>query len=107
MSLWSQADVEAMHERRYSAAVMRGKLERAGFTVARMASFVSLHFPLMAAQRRRRRKPDPNYSVHQELAIGGVANWSMEQLLTIERGLLRAGISFPVGGSLLAIARKR
>jgi SAM-dependent methyltransferase len=106
MALWSQADEEAMHARRYSAAEMRNKLERAGFKIVRMSSFVSLLFPLMAAQRRRRRKPDPNYSVQQELAIGGVANWGMEQLLTIERGLLRVGVSFPAGGSLLAVARK-
>jgi SAM-dependent methyltransferase len=106
MSLWSQADVEAMHERRYSAAEMRGKLEHAGFRVVRMTSFVSLLLPLMAAQRVRKRHPDPNYSVHQELAIGGVANWGMEQLLTIERGLLRAGVSFRAGGSLLAVAHK-
>jgi SAM-dependent methyltransferase len=107
MFLWSQADIEAIHQRRYSARDLRTKIQRAGFEVVRISSFVSLLLPLMAAQRLSKRKPDPNYSVHKELAIGGFANWSMEQLLTVERGLLRSGISFPAGGSLLAVARKR
>jgi SAM-dependent methyltransferase len=106
MSLWSQADEEAMHQRRYSAREMRQKVERAGFKVVRMTSFVSLLFPLMAAQRRRKRRPDPKYSVQQELAISGVANWGMERTLSVERGMIKAGLRFPAGGSLLAIARK-
>ncbi len=106
MSLWSQADVEAMHQRRYSAQEMRRKLERAGFQVVRTTSFVSLLFPLMAAQRRSKRKPDPGYSVHDELAVSGLANWGMERVLGVERALIKPGISFPFGGSLLAVARK-
>lgn len=104
--LWSQADVEAVHQRRYSKKELRQKVLRAGFKAVRMTSFVSLLFPLMAAQRLRHRRPDPKYSVHKELAIGGVANWGLEQVLTVERALIRAGVSFPMGGSLLAIARK-
>jgi SAM-dependent methyltransferase len=106
MFLWSQADVEAVHQRRYSAQGMRRKVERAGFEVVRMTSFVSLLFPLMAAERLANRKPKPNFSVHNELAIGGAANWGMEGVLSVERVLIRAGISFSFGGSLLAVARK-
>lgn len=106
MSLWSQADIEAMHQRRYSAQEMRTKLTRAGFQVVRTTSFVSLLFPLMAAQRRSKRKPNPNYSVHDELAISGLANWSLERVLEVERAFIKPGVSFPFGGSLLAVARK-
>jgi SAM-dependent methyltransferase len=106
MFLWSQADVEAVHQRRYSAHELRRKVESAGFDVVRQTSFVSLLFPLMAAQRLMNRKPHPNYSVHQELGIGGVANWSMERILGIERGLVKAGAAFPFGGSLLLVGRK-
>jgi SAM-dependent methyltransferase len=106
MALWSQADVEAVHQRRYSATEMRTKLEHAGFEVVRTTSFVSLLFPLIAAQRRTKRKPNPNYSVHDELAIGGLANWSLERVLGVERALIKPGVSFPFGGSLLAVARK-
>lgn len=104
--LWSQADMEAVHQRRYSAGEMRRKVERAGFKVMRMTSFVSLLFPLMAAERLANRKPKPNFSVHNELAIGGAANWGMERVLGVERGFIRAGVSFPVGGSLLTVAHK-
>lgn len=106
MFLWSQADEEAVHQRRYSSREMRIRVERAGFKIVRMTSFVSLLLPLMAAQRLSKKRPDPNYSVHQELSIGGVANWSMERVLGIERALIQAGISFPAGGSLLTVARK-
>jgi SAM-dependent methyltransferase len=106
MLLWSQADVEAVHQRRYSAGEMRRKLERAGFNVLRMTSFVSLLFPLMAAERLSNRKPHPNFSVHNELAIGGGVNWGMERVLTVERSFIRSGVSFPVGGSLLTVAHK-
>ena len=106
MFLWSQSDVEAVHQRRYSAQEMRRKLEHAGFKVVRLTSFVSFLFPLMAAQRLSKRKPNPNYSVHDELAISGLANWSMERVLGMERVFIKAGMSFPVGGSLLAVAYK-
>lgn len=106
MFLWSQADEEAMHERRYSVRELREKMRRAGFKVAMTTSFVSLLFPVMAAQRLSKRRPDPNYSVHSELAIGGLANWGMERTLSVERGLIKTGARFPVGGSLLAVARK-
>lgn len=106
MFLWSQADVEAVHQRRYNAREMRSKIERAGFKVVRLTSFVSFLFPLMAVQRWNNRKPDPSYSVHQELAIGGAANWGLTQMLGVERAFIKAGISFPFGGSLLAVARK-
>jgi SAM-dependent methyltransferase len=106
MFLWSQADVEAVHQRRYSAREMRRKVERAGFKIVRQTSFVSFLLPVMAAQRLSKRRPDPSYSVHQELAIGGPANWGMERVLGVERGLIRVGISFPAGGSLLTVARK-
>lgn len=106
MFLWSQADEEAVHQRRYTAREMRQKLERAGFQIVRMTSFVSFLLPLMAAQRLSKRKPDPNYSVHDELAISGIANWSMERVLGVERACITAGVSFPLGGSLLVVARK-
>lgn len=106
MFLWSQADEEAIHQRRYGRKEMRQKLERAGFKITRMSSFVSFLFPLMAAQRLSKRKANPNYSVHDELAISGPANWSMERVLGVERAFIRAGVSFPFGGSLLAVARK-
>lgn len=106
MFLWSQADEEAMHQRRYAATELRRKVERAGFAVTRITSFVTIPFPIMAAQRLTKRHPAPSYSVFNELAISGPLNRFLEYTLSLERGLISFGLSLPVGGSLLLIARK-
>ena len=43
--LWSAADESARHVRRYSSRDLREKVERAGFKVIRMTSFVSFCYP--------------------------------------------------------------
>lgn len=49
--LWSQADDYAHHVRRYRAQDLKTRVERAGFKVVRMTSFVSLLLPLMLISR--------------------------------------------------------
>jgi SAM-dependent methyltransferase len=107
MFLWSQQDAHACHVRRYAAADLRKKVERAGFVVERTTSFVSLLLPLMYLARRRRRKPTDEFDPMSELRIRSFANGVLEKVLGIERLLIRLGGSFPMGGSLLLIARKR
>ncbi len=41
-----------------------------------------------------------------ELRIGQIANRLLGTVMTIERGFIRSGIRFPMGGSLLLVARK-
>ena len=52
------------------------------------------------------RNPDRPYDRLAELKIGGVANQLLGKVLDLERALIRMGVSFPVGGSLLLMARK-
>jgi len=105
--LWSEFDARAGHERRYRAAELRGKVMDAGFDVVRMTSFVTLLLPLMLASRLAQRRPRRDYDPLGELRIAPWLNWTLEQALDFERLLIRAGIDFPVGGSLLVVARRR
>jgi len=105
-ALWSQQDEYAFHVRRYEAQELHDKVEQAGFWVESETSFVSLLLPLMFLSRLSKRKRVENYDPAQELRISGLANRALEKVLDLERMMIGAGISFPVGGSRLLIARK-
>ena len=92
--------------RRYRAQELRNKVERAGFKIIRMTSFVSLLLPLMLISRWQQRRADPEYDGMSELRISGWTNAVLENILNLERMIVRLGYSFPVGGSLLVIARR-
>jgi len=105
--LWSQVDEHACHVRRYHAPELRTRIERAGFKVLTMTSFVSLLLPLMFASRLTRRKAQQDFDVLAELRLSPAANFVLKSILDLERGLIRAGVRFPFGGSLLVVAQKR
>ena len=103
--LWSWQDECSMHHRRYRRTELRGLLEFAGFEVEREISFVSLLLPLMFASRRCRigEVPDPM----AEFRMPAVLNLALRGVMTVEDALRRCGVRYPVGGSLLAVARRR
>jgi SAM-dependent methyltransferase len=105
-SLWSSVDEAAGHVRRYSARELIGKAERAGFRILRTTSFVSLLLPLMAASRRLRRPQNGRTVAESEFAPPRAASYILERTLDLERSLIRMGLSFPAGGSLLLVAEK-
>lgn len=105
-SLWSEYDVRARHVRRYRAADLRARVVEAGFEIVRMTSFVTLLLPLMYASRLAQRAPAGNYDPLSELRLAPWLNWTLEKTLDLERLLIRAGLNFPVGGSLLVVARR-
>ena len=104
--LWSEYDVRAHHVRRYTAGELRQKLTHAGYEIVKMTSFVSVLLPLMMLSRLTRRTTAPDYDPLAELRIGAVTNALLECALDAERLLIRAGITLPFGGSLLAVARR-
>jgi SAM-dependent methyltransferase len=108
-SLWSRQDVHAHHVRRYSAAELRRKIEAAGFDVVRMVSFVSLLLPAMLASRMRVRadKSESEFDALEALRLSTPVNRLLEAVMSIEGTMIRRGVSFPAGGSLLLVARKR
>ena len=103
--LWSHVDEYSHHVRRYSAAELTTKVERAGFEIVRSTSFVSLLLPLMLASRRKVRSCE---DVHPttEFNLSAPLNFLLERIMDLERSMIRVGISFPAGGSLLLMARK-
>lgn len=109
-ALWSRQDVNAFHVRRYTAGEIRRKLEAAGFEIVRMTSFVSLLLPLMFASRMRMRGSVPGTgdeleateTIRQPRAL----DLAFRPVMAVERALIRLGLSFPAGGSLLVVARK-
>lgn len=104
--LWSQIDEHACHVRRYNAKELKTKVEKAGFKVLRMTSFISLLLPFMLIVRLMKRNANRQYDMFSELKISGLTNTILEKVLNFELSLIRRSFYFPMGGSLLIIAKK-
>lgn len=104
--LWGPDDEYAEHVRRYTSTDLIRKLASARFRLAHITSFVSLLLPFMIASRSWRKLSGAKYDPTAEFRIAPALNWSFERMLDCERGLIAAGIRFPLGGSLLAVAVK-
>jgi SAM-dependent methyltransferase len=104
-SLWSAVDEYSRHRRRYTRKELLGKLARVGMTVVRATSFVSLLLPAMAASRLRQKSVtaiDPLAEFRHPPRV----DRTLERVMTLERSLIAHGVSLPIGGSLLVVARR-
>jgi len=94
--------------RRYSRAMLRERLESAGFTIVRLTytNFV-LFLPLAAARLwQRRRGLRHEAEAHQEISVPAAPiNTALTALLQLE-GLWLRRFDLPFGSSLLCLARK-
>ncbi|MCP4370155.1 MAG: class I SAM-dependent methyltransferase [Deltaproteobacteria bacterium] len=104
--LWSYLDDFSYHKRRYIRSELVAKVEQAGFEILRATSFVFLLLPLLYISRLMQRQPINNHDVGSELRLNPLLNVSLEKILDLERILIKLGLSFPVGGSLLVIAKR-
>jgi SAM-dependent methyltransferase len=102
--LWTDVDDIAKHQRRYSRRDLLELLQRAGFRVRRVTSFVSLLLPVFIAARRWRYTTPANAAGLFE--ISPLANRIGHGVMSFEHALIRAGLSLPAGGSLLAVATR-
>ncbi len=108
--LWSYEDDRAGHFRRYSARTLRAALRRAGFEVEYLsAMFVWLPLPVFFLRRvpslLGRRTPGAD-RMHAEHGLpGGIGGRALSRLLDSEYKVIQSGGAFPIGGSLLAVAR--
>jgi SAM-dependent methyltransferase len=102
MFMWSEADDKACHVRRYTQKELKSKLTSAGFDVIYMTGFVSLLFPAMFLSRKL-----PHKEKSAELQLPKALNKALSLIMKIEFQLLKAGIRFPFGGSIIAVAQKR
>ena len=103
--LWSASDQYAMHQRRYNRAELRTKVESAGFQIEGITSFNSLLLPLMIWSRLQQKR-NHDFQPWREFEIGPAVNKTLESILKFERMVIKAGVSFPAGGSLLLVGRK-
>jgi SAM-dependent methyltransferase len=106
--LWSAADEYGGHKRRYSRNELLTKLIAAGFEVLYSTSFVTALFPVLCATRlaKRHRKTTNSEPDWSEMEISATANMVCTVAMRLDETLIRAGISLPFGGSLLAVGRK-
>lgn len=104
--LWSYQDVAASHVRRYCSSELEQKVRKSGFEIITMTSFVSLLLPAMMAMRFAVRGPQEDYDPQGELKINSNLNSLLTLVMNLEVGLIRVGARFPLGGSLLLIAKK-
>lgn len=101
--LWSATDARVHHVRRYRRRDLIDRVTAAGLQVVYVTSFVSLLLPLMAVSRWRAR----SVAGEGELEVSAPVNGLLTTILSVERGLILSGVTFPAGGSLLLVAQKR
>lgn len=104
--LWSRQDDYACHVRRYRLGELRDKVRRVGFHVEFETSFVSLLLPIMLASRLAQRNEAAHSDPLVELRLPKLINCTFGAVMGLERLLIRLGLRFPAGGSLLLLARK-
>ena len=104
MWLWSSFDEYSCHVRRYSSLELMQKVEQAGFQVVTSSSFISLLVPLMWLSRRRlSQKKEESMT---ELKLSSWLNIFFMMVMKVEIMLLKLGAKFPIGGSLILVAKK-
>jgi 2-polyprenyl-3-methyl-5-hydroxy-6-metoxy-1,4-benzoquinol methylase len=103
--LWSRTDDYARHVRRYRRHDLIARIRRAGFAPVRVTSFVSLLLPALAVSRWAD-AVRPGWCSGQEGSVPRPVNSVLRAVLSLERQAIRCGVSWPAGGSLLAVARK-
>ena len=101
--LWSEVDDFSHHRRRYTCRELEDKVSAAGLQVLRRTSFFMLALPLLLASRVR---PRARFDPAAEFRIPRWINRVLERATDRESLWIRAGVTLPVGGSLLLVARK-
>ena len=104
--LWSPIDDYSEHVRRYRRGELLKKLRTAGLVPVRCTSFVSFLLPIMCASRLRERARRGQAEPTAEYRLPPAVDRGFERVATAERRLIERGANFPVGGSLLCVAKK-
>jgi SAM-dependent methyltransferase len=103
--LWSKVDDNACHVRRYSRSELVTKLNNNNFIVEYVSSFVFILLPMMWLFRRHLNNDDSDSS--NELKHPKLLNHIFKKVMSIEFWLMKRGLTFPFGGSLLIVAKKK
>ncbi|MGE0800864.1 MAG: class I SAM-dependent methyltransferase [Lautropia sp.] len=94
-------DREVHNERRFERGELRGLLEQAGFVRSTIRYWNCLLFPLMVLRRKLLPAAGGGSDV---AAFPGLADRLFGAVTALERAGARAGLRYPFGGSLLAVA---
>ena len=103
--LWSGEDYVSEHVRRYTRKTLKRRLSLAGLSSVKCSYFNTLLFPVIASVTITKRLVFPREMYRSDVAP--LLEWQNEmlyRLFAFERHLLR-WMTFPVGASLLAVAR--
>ena len=109
--MWSTLDEFVRHKRRYTRRELVEKLDRAGFDVIYVTSFVTVLLPVMVATRMldriRFRSVDPTADFSARVGPAPLLNTLCDWVMRVDEAALKLGLTLPFGGSLLAVARRR
>jgi SAM-dependent methyltransferase len=103
--LWSRMDEQACHVRRYTRSELINKVSSTGLMIVYTTSFVTLLLPLMWIIRKRKHKKSSD--AMSEFRIPLLMNMILETIMRFEILLLKNGVKFRMGGSLLMLAIKK
>jgi SAM-dependent methyltransferase len=102
--LWGAHDAEVQSRHRYTRGELVALLESCGLRVERASYCNSILFPLLFARRTLDR-----FLGREGSDVGFLPpplEWAFKRALLVEAALVRRGLSFPVGASVVALARK-
>jgi len=104
--LWSQHDIALDHFRRYTAGMLRQRIEAAGFAIERLTYCISLLLPAAVAVRLKERLLKPKHGPQAALIeLPGPLNRMCLATVQLEASLLRY-INLPAGVSVVCLARR-
>ena len=107
--LWSRADDDARHLRRYTRRDLYSKLIENSFRIIMASSFISFLLPLLIISRlsaRFKSRKQPINAQQGELRLPHTMDILFETICSGENLLINRNLSFPIGGSLLCIAAR-
>jgi SAM-dependent methyltransferase len=103
-ALWGAHDVEVQSRHRYTRGELVALLEGCGLRVERATYCNSILFPLLLARRTLDRALGREGS--DVGFLPAPLEWAFRSALLAEAALVRRGVSFPLGASVVALARK-
>jgi hypothetical protein len=107
--LYAENDRLAHHQRRYTAGEIRRKLRAAGLAPTQVTYFNTLLFPLILpavlAKKAKERFTEPDGKTNLSHQPPALLNRALAAVMGSERHLL-SRVSFPLGHSIVGIARK-
>ena len=103
-ALWGAHDIEVQSRHRYTRRELRTLLGACGLRVERATYCNSLLFPLLLVRRTLdrllgREGSDVGF-------LPAPLEWAFARALRAEAALVRAGVSLPIGASVVALARR-